>query len=398
MVGDHSLQDLRHNLRGLRHNRRETIVVRTESGDRLVELRTQPQLREWQDFQLSGMSQLISAMHLCQTVHALSETGLLAHLRSGLRQADVPGLSGFDPELVSGLLRYLVIRGVVDDRPDGYRLSRRGELLTTDVSLARLGVYAGAYAPVTTRIGELLTGKMRYDIDVHRDGGALGRHCATLFSAFHSDTIMAATRDRGVRTILDAGCGGGQLLIDACLRDETLTGIGLDISPEAIAVAESTAREKGVAARIRFIVADAFAPDTWPGICRTADALCMVSALHEHFRHGEQPVIDLLHRYTDGLPALKMLLIGEPELLYEDRENHDDFFLVHLLTGQGPAPGPQRLAPGVRPGRSALPADLHPAGGGPPAVLLRPGSGHAARRERRMSGTAGPRHRTPGGG
>ncbi|MFI6230601.1 class I SAM-dependent methyltransferase [Micromonospora echinospora] len=309
--------------------------MRTDAGDQLVELRTQPQLREWQDFQLSGMPHLISAMHLCQAVHALAETGLLAELRDGLRHDDIASLPGFDPELLRGLLRYLVVRGVVDDLPDGYRLSRRGELLTTDVSLARLGVYAGAYGAVTARMGDLLTGKARYGVDVDRDGGALGRHCATLFSVFHSDTIMTATRERGIRTMLDAGCGGGQLLVDACRRDERLTGIGLDNSPEAIAVAEKSAREHGVADRVQFFVADAFEPETWPEVCRTADAMCIVSALHEHFRHGEDAVAELLRRYVRGLPALKMLLVGEPELLYEDRENHDDFLLVHVLTGQG---------------------------------------------------------------
>ncbi|OJF15642.1 SAM-dependent methyltransferase [Couchioplanes caeruleus] len=309
--------------------------MRTDTGDQLVELKTQPQLRDWQDFQLSGMPHLISAMHLCQAVHALAETGLLAELRAGLRREDVDALSGFDIELVRGLLRYLVVRGVVDDLPDGYRLSRRGELLTTEVSLARLGVYAGAYGTVTARMGDLLTGKARYDVDVHRDGGALGRHCATLFSVFHSDTIRTATRERGIRTLLDAGCGGGQLLIDACRRDGQLTGIGLDNSAEAIAVAEKLAREHGVADRIQFFVADAFAPETWPEVCRTADAMCIVSALHEHFRHGEAAVAELLRSYARSLPDLTMLLVGEPELLYEDRENHDDFLLIHVLTGQG---------------------------------------------------------------
>nr|ACN39749.1 SibZ [Streptosporangium sibiricum] len=292
-------------------------------------------MREWQDFQLSGMPQLISAMHLCQAVHALAETGLLAELRAGLSREHIDSLSGLDPELVRGFLSYLVVRGVVDDLPDGYRLSRRGELLTTDVSLARLGVYAGAYGAVTARTGDLLTGRARYGVDVHRDGGALGRHCATLFEVFHSETIRTATERRGIRTMLDAGCGAGQLLIDACRRDERLTGIGLDNSPEAIAVAEKLAREHGVADRIQFFVADAFEPETWPEACRDADAMCIVSALHEHFRHGEDAVIELLRRYAGALPALEMLLVGEPELLYEDRENHDDFLLVHVLTGQG---------------------------------------------------------------
>jgi SAM-dependent methyltransferase len=316
--------------------RREKSAMKAAAPiNELVELKDLPQLRAWQEFTASGAPQMISAMHLCQAINAVAETGLLEKLHGGLRHGDAAALPGFDQDILQGLLRYLTIRGVLNDTSEGYLLTRWGELLTADATLARLGVYVGAYSAVTSRMSDLLAGKAKYGVDVLRDGGALGAHCATLFKIFHTDTIMTALEGRDVTRILDVGCGGGQLLVDACLRDSNLTGIGLDISADAVAVAKELAEKQGVADRVQFFVADAFDPATWPEACREVDALCIVSALHEHLRDGEQAVVDILSQYVKSLPKLKMLLVGEPELLIEDRENHDDFFLIHVLTGQG---------------------------------------------------------------
>ncbi|MFI5778988.1 class I SAM-dependent methyltransferase [Nocardia sp. NPDC051570] len=307
----------------------------THDGPELVELQDEQQRREWQSFVLSDLPEMISAMHVCHAVRAVADTPLLERLRSGPRRIADGLLAGIDPAIGTGFLRYLVQRGILETQGEEYGLTRLGEFLTTDVSLARLGVYIDAYGAVTSRIGDLLTGKAVYGKDVIRDGAALGAHCDTLFTTFHSPVVSQAMRGRGVRKILDIGCGGGQLVIDACLRDPSLTGIGLDISPEAIEVAGDLARRSGVADRVRFVVGDAFAPKTWPTECLEADGLCIMSALHEHFRNGEQAVVDLLDEIAEMFPAQKILLVGEPEIRYDGRENDDDFFLIHVLTGQG---------------------------------------------------------------
>lgn len=301
----------------------------------VVELQDAEQRREWQKFTLSDLPEMISAMHVCHAVHALSTTPLLERLRNGPRQPGNGLLDGITPDIGAGLLRYLVNRGILQIQGEEYFLTRLGEFLTTDISLARLGIYVEAYGGVTSRIGELLTGEAVYGKDVVRDGGALGAHCATLFSFFHTPVVLQAMQGRKVKRMLDVGCGGGQLIVDACLRDPSLTGVGIDIDPDAIAWANDLARRSGVADRVEFVVGDAFAPKTWPAVCTEADGLCMMSALHEHFRHGEQAVVDLLDEMATMLPQLKVLLIGEPELRFDGRENDDDFFLIHVLSGQG---------------------------------------------------------------
>ncbi|MCM6778286.1 methyltransferase domain-containing protein [Nocardia sp. CDC159] len=310
-------------------------TLTTTTGPEIIELTDERQRREWQAFTLSDLPEMISSMHVCHAVRALADTPLLQRLRSGPRRPADGLLDGLDPGIGPGFLSYLVHRGILEIREGEYFLTRLGEFLTTDVSLARLGVYVDAYGAVTSRIGDLLTGRAVYGKDVIRDGAKLGAHCDTLFSFFHSPVVLRAMQGRGVRRILDIGCGGGQLVIDACVRDPSLTGIGLDISPEAIEVAGEHARRAGVADRVQFVVGDAFAPETWPEVCRDADGLCMMSALHEHFRNGEQAVVDLLDEIAARFPQLRILLIGEPEIRYDHRENDDDFFLIHVLTGQG---------------------------------------------------------------
>lgn len=290
---------------------------------------------EWQDFQLSGMPDLLSAMHLCHALLALSESGILERLRKGIHRIDDGLLDETNRPLAQNFLQYLTLRGVLTEWGGSYALTRRGELLTAEVPLARLGFYLEAYGPVVRETTGLVTGSVRYGRDVRRHGGALSRHCATVFTRYYTSIIVEAMQSRTVRRPLDLGCGAGQLLIDACLRDPGMHGIGLDISPDAIAVAEELAREAGVADRVSFVVADAFDSSTWPEICFSADALYSVGVLHEKFRDGEDAVVRILGQLATSLGDNTTLLIGEPVLRYDDRENDSDFYLVHALTEQG---------------------------------------------------------------
>ncbi|WP_410658130.1 SAM-dependent methyltransferase [Amycolatopsis sp. lyj-112] len=304
-------------------------------GPEVVEFRDGEQLAVWQDFRLSTMPVLISSMHLCHAVFALADSGVLANLRNGKRRPEDGLLAGTVESIGLDFLKYLEMRGVLEQRADGYFLTRQGELLTEDVSLARLGVYLESYGPVVSRTSELLTGKATYGVDVHREGGPLGKHSASLFSIFHTPVLVEAMRGRGVQRMLDVGCGGGSLLVDACLRDPDLTGIGLDIDADAVEEAKRLASREGVADRLEFVVGDAFDPKSWPSVCLDADGLCIVSALHELFRDGEQAVIDVINAYGEVLPEQKILLVGEPEIRYDAFDNDDDFYLVHILTNQG---------------------------------------------------------------
>ena len=307
--------------------------IRTEPDT--VELWDADRIRAWQDYHLSGMSQLISSVNLAHALLALANSGLLDRLRGDTPRPTEELIAGLDPWMASGTLRYLAVCGVLEEHQGTYRLTRRGEMLTGDVPLARLGFYLEAYGPVTGRMTDLVTGAARYGVDVTRASGALSKHSGTVSTSSYTPILLEAMRDTDAHRLLDLGCGGGSLLVELCQHHPELTGIGIDIAPAAIDAARDLARRAGVADRVEFAVADAFAPDTWPEACATAEVICGVGVLHECFRDGDDAVVDIINRYAKVVTGQQTVLMGEPELRYDNQENDSDFFLVHVLTAQG---------------------------------------------------------------
>jgi cyclopropane fatty-acyl-phospholipid synthase-like methyltransferase len=202
--------------------------------------------------------------------------------------------------------------------------------------MAQLGFYLEAYGPVMSRMAGLLDGTLGYGRDVLRDGRALGRHCTTLNRTFFTPIISRILTEAGATTVLDLGCGAGTLLIDLSRADPRLRGVGLDSAPDAVAYALRQVEAAGLRDRISIVQADAFEPRTWPEPCLEADGVTAIGVMHELFRRGDQAVIDLFDSYARLFgPRLKTLVMGEPELYYDTRENDSEMFLAHIFTEQG---------------------------------------------------------------
>lgn len=75
-----------------------------------------------------------------------------------------------------------------------------------------------------------------------------------------SETLLEAAvahfGAKGPATILDLGTGSGALLLAALTQWSHAQGVGIDISPKAVAVAEINAERLGVAARARIALGD----------------------------------------------------------------------------------------------------------------------------------------------
>jgi SAM-dependent methyltransferase len=286
------------------------------------------------------MAELIASHNLCHAVLALAQTELCEQMAAGAAISEADLRDQRNPQLVRHLLRYLAIRGVLEPDDGSYALTDRGMRLLNETALANLGFYLEAYGHVAQAMPLLLTGEATYGKHVLRDGEALARHCDVLLRHYFTAPVLRALQGSDATFLLDLGCGGGELLIDMCRRRADFRGMGLDISPEAVALARERAAEAGLGDRLAFIVGDAFRPDTWPSDCRQADAISAIGVMHEHFRDGDEAVIHILNRYAALLrDHAKTLILGEPELLYS--EGDADLFLVHAFTNQGLPRGPQ---------------------------------------------------------
>jgi SAM-dependent methyltransferase len=298
-----------------------------------IEIQSAEMQRSWESGRAAQVGEVLDGYYL---FHALSaSTGMLKRLRGQDRVTSDVLLTGLDRELGGHLLRFLEIRGIVQRAgSDGYALTPRGRHLANDVPAAMLGYHAEAYGAVSTKLGALLRGESTYGVDVERDHAALGRHCAELARAFVAPVARTAIERNGARRVLDLGCGDASFLIDLCRDNASLRGIGLEIAPAAVSEARERVAAAGLDDRITIVEGDAFAPSSWPAICREADVCVMVGVLHEHFRAGEQAVVRVLDTYADiFLGPDRWVLLVEPQLRYDASDAN--FFLIHALTKQG---------------------------------------------------------------
>ncbi len=276
---------------------------------------------------------------LCTALVAMDRAGVAQQLRREWVDLDTVEPPGDNEAITRRVLRFLAIRGVVELTDESVRLTERGEVLLGELSESLLGYYVEAYGRVLHDMAPLMTGEAVYEKDVSRNAEALGRRCEVLFRSFGARIVSDVMKERGARSVLDLGCGTGGLVLDLCREDVGLRGVGLDIAPDAIALAQTRAHERGLADRASFVVGDAFRPQDWAESARSCDFLVAVGTMHEHFRAGEQAVVELLHNYREVLAdGDKTFLLAEPQLRVGEKDA--DFYLVHVLTKQG-MPRPQ---------------------------------------------------------
>src|SRR5437660_9887384 len=293
-------------------------------------------LDAWANYRDSGLSRMITSMHLCMALQAVHETGLLNRLRDGIDVTDRRSLERMHAPMVRELLQYLAVHGVVAEAGGRYTLTPLGRRFADDVALAQLGFYVEAYGPVLHRLPQLLSGEARYGQDLLRDGEALGRHCSVLGRVFFAAMIKDSLRRHRSRRVLDLGCGSGGLLLDRCREHPDTCGVGIDLSGAAVEYARRMAAVTDAGGRLQFHVRDAFRPDTWPDAAREPDAITAIGILHELFRDGDDAMVELLNAFAARLrPRQGVLVLLEPEIRYETQENDSDFFLIHLATEQG---------------------------------------------------------------
>jgi SAM-dependent methyltransferase len=291
----------------------------------------------WNTYERSGIGTYLRGHHVCLVLSALDRLGIAEQLRADGPHPLVELTAGLNDHVARHVVRWLELRGIVDLLPDGLvETTAHGRDLFSSESMAILGYFTDAYGELTHNVSGLLDNSLVYGKDIARDGAAVGHHHGILYQRYHADTVRHAMGDREVTCILDLGCGSGQTLIDECQLDPDLRGVGLDISPEVIDLARGRSQALGLSDRLQFVVADAFKPDVWPDACREADAVLALGVLHEHFRDGEDAVVAILDKWAAWFPReLKLLLIGEGELVYDGTDNDADFYLVHTLSAQG---------------------------------------------------------------
>jgi SAM-dependent methyltransferase len=248
--------------------------------------------------------ELFEGFALTSVLASLERAGLLARLEGGGIPAD-PG-EGTDG-LPLATMNYLAQRGIVEQRDGTFTLSDRGREICRDKGY--LVWLQGGYGEVLAALGDFSTGTQRYGDDVIRDGRWVADGSALIGRddvAPHATEVLETI---DFSHVVDLGCGNARFLI-AAARRFGVTGVGIDLAPEACEDAEHSIAAADLTDRVAVRCGDAGDLDAIPEL-RQADLAVAFFLLHEIFEHGRAALTSYLRTAGQMMPAGAHMLVAE---------------------------------------------------------------------------------------
>lgn len=159
-----------------------------------------------------------------------------------------------------------------------------------------------AYKNVSESLAELMDGSKQYGAEVRRDARYLG----TGTKLFFPELARILLR-RGIKNVLDLGCGNGSFLSILAGAIPDFRGIGVEIDPLTAEEARQTITASDRRDSVRIITGDVGEPESFPRDTNEAEAITAIGILHE-FRKDDS-LIPLLNRYKVRFPSARLFLI-----------------------------------------------------------------------------------------
>lgn len=300
--------------------------------------------------------EFIQGYVLCSVLAALDEAGVLETLAAdGITEEQIGG----NPYLSRATVLYLIDRGII--RPDGgvYHSTPFGAELLRDCGY--IFWVAGGFSFPFHRFGRLLAGTEAYGKEVSRDGRLVAIASAELGKGDLKPYVDEILRDIEFKRAADFGCGNARNLIGIC-RLADANGLGVDISPDALAEARLELDRAGLAERVQVVQADASDVPGIPGL-ETVDLIVGFFFMHEVLAKGRDEFVAYLRALADRLPSGAHVLAAEVTPPERDRACQEtftpEFTLIHAMMGQGLL-SEQEWCEAFREGGFAIRRTVHP--------------------------------------
>jgi len=277
--------------------------------------------------------ELFEGFALASVLASLDESGLLARLEEGpVAGAEAAGDAPDPDRLMPAVLRYLAQRELAEERDGAYALTERGRAIVKDKGY--LVWLQGGYGHVLAGLGDFVTGARRYGADVERAGRWVAEGSALIGRDDVAPHAVEVLRTIDFHHVVDLGCGNARFLIGAA-QGFGVSGVGVDLSPEACEDAQARIAEAGLAGTVVVRCGDAGDLDAIPELA-DADLAVAHFLLHEIFEHGKAALIGYLTKLGGIMPAGAHMLVAEvqPASGAHDERWRPEFTLLHAIMRQ----------------------------------------------------------------
>lgn len=278
--------------------------------------------------------ELFEGFALASVLASLDESGLLAALEAGGRVGVDSAPQGVaDPDgLMPAALRYLAQRELAEERDGAFELTEHGRAVVKDKGY--LVWLQGGYGHVLAGLGDFITGTRRYGGDVERAGRWVAEGSALIGRDDVAPYAVEVLGGIDFHRVVDLGCGNARFLIGAAQRFG-VSGVGVDLSPEACEDAAKTIADADLTGRVVVRCGDAGDLDAIPELAQ-ADLAVAHFLLHEIFEHGREALVGYLTKLGGLMPRGAHMLVAEvqPASGAHDERWRPEFTLLHAIMRQ----------------------------------------------------------------
>lgn len=275
--------------------------------------------------------ELFEGFALVSVLASLEQSGLLERLEAGpvsVADGDADNVDG----LMLATLRYLTQRELAQEQDGAFALTPRGQAICRDKGY--LVWLQGGYGHVLASLGAFATGALTYGSDVAREGRWVADGSALIGRddvAPHATEVLSTI---DFHHVVDLGCGNARFLIGAAGRFG-VTGVGVDLSPEACEDAARMIEDAGLTGKVVVRCGDAGNLDAIPELAE-ADLAVAHFLLHEIFEHGREALVGYLTKLGALMPKGAHMLVAEvqPASGAPDERWRPEFTLLHAIMRQ----------------------------------------------------------------
>lgn len=250
-------------------------------------------------------------------LYSFHDTGVFNYLKDGKKKSakEIAKKLKLDEKILSGGLNFFssADNSIIKDASGKFKLSKVGKkrIFANQTLAMSLGA-VGAYNVILTQYAAAMQKKKFYGKDFVRDGRLVATS-SVLTGQANYPWVINKLKKLKVKTVVDLGCGSGDIIIHFCKGHKDLRGVGLDISKGAILEAKKNVNKAKLNKRIDLIKGDMVNPKTYSKKLKHKGnqlAFNAIMALHEFLRDGENAVINILKKMKKEFPG-SYFILGE---------------------------------------------------------------------------------------
>jgi len=291
---------------------------------------------------MSRVSNSLAGHFIMKALCSAQETGILEYLSKntgGVSGEDIASNLSLDRNIVESLMDFLVV-----NLPEFFDKNERLYIVKHpffESSTQNSIYFALAYEDVLNNLPSLLRKEKKYGVEVERSGKYLSKSSA-LHNHHTWPEIVDYIKEHNFQTIVDLGCGTGDLLKHLAITLPGLQLVGIENNTDAANISKEDKNEN-----IKFIKGDVATPETWledlsiKSIEKTL--FISVTVWHEFLWAGEtelQKVFSKYHALYKGGTFLMVekngYSLNSLRLLPDSIKDVTSVYqMVHPITNQG---------------------------------------------------------------